>query len=78
MTHYFKKWTTPGVVFKKYILFLQKPDASNRSSSTVAVSKKNSSPKENFLEKVVTLASANVYNLLYLMNSCNYCCEIAN
>ena len=64
MTHYFKKWTTPGVVFKKYILFLQKPDASNRSSSTVAVFKKYSSPKENILEKAVTLASANVYNLL--------------
>ena len=47
MTYYFKKWTTPGVVLKKYTLFLQKRDASNRSSLTVAVPKNCSSPKEN-------------------------------
>ena len=45
MTHYFKKWTTPGVVLKKYILFLQKLDASNRSSLTVAVPKNYSFPE---------------------------------
>ena len=48
MTHYFKKWTTPGGFLKKiYILFLQKFDASNRSSLTVAVPKNYSFPKEN-------------------------------
>ena len=31
MTHYFKKWTSPGGVLKKYISFLQKFDPSNRS-----------------------------------------------
>ena len=46
MTYYFKEWTTIGGVLKKYILFLQKFDASNRSSSTVAVPKNYSSPKE--------------------------------
>ena len=48
MTHYFKKCTTPGVVLKKYILFLQKLfDASNRSSLTVAVPKTCRCSKEN-------------------------------
>ena len=45
--HYFKKWTTPGVVLKKYILILQKLDASNRSSLTLAVSKNYSFPTKN-------------------------------
>ena len=47
MIHYSKKWTTPGVVLKKYILLLPKLDASNRSSLTVAAPKNYSSPKEN-------------------------------
>ena len=44
MTHYFKKWTTPGVL-KKYILFSQKIDASNRSFLTVAIPNNYSFPK---------------------------------
>ena len=47
MKHYSKEWTTPGGVLKKYILFLQKFDASNRSSLTVAIPKNYSSRKEN-------------------------------
>ena len=47
MTQYFKEWTTPGGVLKKYILFLQKFEASNRPSLTVAVPKNCSSLKEN-------------------------------
>ena len=66
LTHYFKVWTTPSSVLKIYILFLQKCDASSRSSLTVAVPKNYSFPKVTLLEKVVvpkvTLASANVYN----------------
>ena len=47
MTYYLKKWTTPGGFWKKDILLLQKFDASNRSSLTVAVPKNYSSLKEN-------------------------------
>ena len=47
MAHYFKEWTTPGGALKKYILILQKFDASNRSSLTVAVPKNYSFPSEN-------------------------------
>ena len=32
ITHYFKKWTTGSGVLKKNLLFLQKRDASNKSS----------------------------------------------
>ena len=32
ITHYFKKWTTRSGVLRKIYFFLQKRDASNRSS----------------------------------------------
>ena len=47
MTYYFKEWTIRGGVLKKYVLFLQKFDASNRSFLTVAAPKNYNSPKEN-------------------------------
>ena len=64
ITHYFKKWTTPGGVLKKYILFLQKFDGSNRSSLTVAV------PKTSVPRKKIK-AISNLKGQLFGKSSCS-------
>ena len=88
MTHHFKEWTTPGGVLKNiYIIFTKvccfKQILFNSTCSHYSSAIENSTlwRKQLFRKPPLQMQMSTIAlltNLLYLMNSCNCCCEIEN